>query len=83
MCQHHQYCGLTESQLLIHSRPSSALVRCTDSYFYCRTLDHLSFIKADPPPFHRYQGAGNGHIALLVPQATPIFTIAMWDIDIV
>lgn len=53
------------------------------SYLCSGAFNHLCFIKADPPPLHCYQGAGDGHVALLVPEAAPVLAVAVGNIYVV
>lgn len=53
------------------------------SYLCSSAFNHLCFIKADPPPLHCYQGAWDGHVPLLVPEAAPIFAVTVGYVHIV
>lgn len=53
------------------------------SYLCSRALNHLCLIEADPPPLHCHQGAGDGHVALLVPEAAPVLAVAVGNVYIV
>lgn len=53
------------------------------SYLCSSAFNHLCFIEADPPPLHCYQGAGDGHVALLVPEAAPVLAVAVGNVHVV
>lgn len=53
------------------------------SYLCSGAFNHLCLIEADPPPLHCHQGAGDGHVALLVPEAAPVLAVAVGDVHVV
>lgn len=53
------------------------------SYLCSSAFNHLCLIEADPPPLHCHQGAGDGHVALLVPEAAPVLAVAVGNVHVV
>lgn len=47
------------------------------------TFNHLSLVQTDAPPLHGHQGAGNGHVALLVAESAPVFAVTVRNVDVV